>query len=133
MIEHCNQSKITSQLPKTGTSEVNYSSHKYVTILGNNNQSIITLFCLICFRHQARQDHLMRAHFFSKVEAAFPDMKTRNCPFPDCNFIGKDKQVRFNYSSNSLHLEESNVIVYLSALFYYFGICKVSLLCFDTP
>jgi len=75
----------------------------------------------------------MRAHFFSKVEAAFPDMKTRNCPFPDCNFIGKDKQVRFNYSSNSLHLEESNVIVYLSALFYYFGICKVSLLCFDTP
>jgi hypothetical protein len=46
-----------------------------------------------CFRYQARQDHLMRAHFMDKLEAAFPDMKTKHCPLPACDYVAKDKQV----------------------------------------
>lgn len=44
-------------------------------------------------RYQARQDHLMRSHFMDKIEAAFPDMRVRHCPFPACNYVAKDKQV----------------------------------------
>jgi hypothetical protein len=45
-------------------------------------------------RYQCRQDHLMRAHFMDKLEAAIPDMRNRHCPVPGCTYVARDKQVK---------------------------------------
>ena len=43
-------------------------------------------------KYRERRDHLVREHFYDKIDKILPQCKPYNCPQNDCVFVGKDKQ-----------------------------------------